>query len=92
MIHSRILGTGSYLPERIVTNSELAALVDTTDDANQGTNRELEDFTPVHLGIGVSCGDLAVAAGDTAFNKKKMLVISVGAQMSRDDARGVTRS
>ena len=32
MIHSRILGTGSYLPERVVTNDELAALVDTTDD------------------------------------------------------------
>ena len=32
MIHSRILGTGSYLPERIVTNSELEALVDTTDE------------------------------------------------------------
>ncbi len=32
MIHSRILGTGSYLPERVLTNSELAALVDTSDD------------------------------------------------------------
>ena len=32
MTHSRILGTGSYLPERVVTNAELAALVDTSDD------------------------------------------------------------
>ena len=32
MIHSRILGTGSYLPERVVTNRELEALVDTTDE------------------------------------------------------------
>ena len=32
MIYSRITGTGSYLPERIVTNAELEKLVDTTDE------------------------------------------------------------
>ena len=32
MIYSRIIGTGSYLPERIVTNEELEKLVDTTDE------------------------------------------------------------
>lgn len=31
MIYSRVLGTGSYLPERVVTNSELESVVDTTD-------------------------------------------------------------
>jgi 3-oxoacyl-[acyl-carrier-protein] synthase III len=31
MIYSRIAGTGSYLPERIVTNTEFAARLDTTD-------------------------------------------------------------
>lgn len=31
MIHSRILGTGSYLPERVVTNADLETFVDTTD-------------------------------------------------------------
>lgn len=30
-VHSRITGTGSYLPERILTNQELEAMVDTTD-------------------------------------------------------------
>jgi len=30
--HSRIIGCGSYLPERVVTNDELAAMVDTTDE------------------------------------------------------------
>lgn len=29
---SRIIGCGSYLPERVVTNAELGASVDTTDD------------------------------------------------------------
>jgi 3-oxoacyl-[acyl-carrier-protein] synthase-3 len=32
VIRSRVVGTGSYLPDRIVTNSELAAIVDTSDE------------------------------------------------------------
>ena len=32
MIYSRISGTGSYLPERVVTNLELEKMVDTTDE------------------------------------------------------------
>ncbi|WP_018935449.1 beta-ketoacyl-ACP synthase III [Thioalkalivibrio sp. ALJ24] len=31
MNHARIAGTGSYLPERILTNEELEAMVDTSD-------------------------------------------------------------
>ena len=31
MIYSRIVGTGSYLPERVVTNAEFAARLDTND-------------------------------------------------------------
>ncbi len=30
--YSRVAGTGSYLPERVLTNAELAKLVDTTDE------------------------------------------------------------
>lgn len=32
MIHARITGTGHYLPERIVTNDDLAKFVDTSDE------------------------------------------------------------
>ena len=32
MTYSRITGTGSYLPERIVSNAELEKIVDTTDE------------------------------------------------------------
>ncbi len=32
MKHSRITGTGSYLPERILTNAELERMIDTTDE------------------------------------------------------------
>ncbi|HSH85095.1 MAG TPA: beta-ketoacyl-ACP synthase III [Guyparkeria sp.] len=31
MIHSRITGTGSYLPERVMTNHDLEKIVDTSD-------------------------------------------------------------
>jgi 3-oxoacyl-[acyl-carrier-protein] synthase III len=32
MTYSRITGTGSYLPEKVLTNKDLEAVVDTTDD------------------------------------------------------------
>jgi 3-oxoacyl-[acyl-carrier-protein] synthase-3 len=32
LIHSRIAGTGSYLPEKVVTNFDLEKMVDTTDE------------------------------------------------------------
>ena len=32
MMYSRIIGTGRYLPERIMTNSDLEKIVDTTDE------------------------------------------------------------
>lgn len=32
MIYSKITGTGSYLPERVLTNADLEAMVDTSDE------------------------------------------------------------
>jgi 3-oxoacyl-[acyl-carrier-protein] synthase-3 len=32
LIHSRIIGTGSYLPDKILTNRDLESLVDTSDE------------------------------------------------------------
>ncbi len=32
MIYSRIIGTGSYLPEKVVTNADLEKMVDTNDE------------------------------------------------------------
>jgi 3-oxoacyl-[acyl-carrier-protein] synthase-3 len=32
MIHSRVTGTGSYLPEKVLTNKDLESLVDTSDE------------------------------------------------------------
>ena len=32
MRHSRILGTGSHLPDKVLTNRDLESIVDTTDE------------------------------------------------------------
>ncbi|MCC7280650.1 MAG: 3-oxoacyl-ACP synthase, partial [Chromatiaceae bacterium] len=31
-LYSRILGTGSYLPKKILTNKDIEEIVDTTDE------------------------------------------------------------
>ena len=31
-IYSEIIGTGSYLPEKVVTNEDLSKVVDTSDE------------------------------------------------------------
>ncbi|HLE19468.1 MAG TPA: 3-oxoacyl-ACP synthase, partial [Syntrophales bacterium] len=32
MLRSRVLGTGSYVPEKVLTNAELESMVETSDD------------------------------------------------------------
>ncbi|NEX21135.1 ketoacyl-ACP synthase III [Thiorhodococcus mannitoliphagus] len=59
MKFSRILGTGSYLPARVVTNADLESIVDTTDD----WIRERTGIERRHLvSEGESCCDLAEVA------------------------------
>ncbi len=65
MKHSRITGTGSYLPDRIMTNAELEARVETSDtwirDRTGIAERRIvaDDET---------CADLAVAAASQALD------------------------
>ncbi len=64
MIYSRILGTGSYLPERVVTNLDLEKIVDTTDAWIQ----ERTGIRQRHLvSEGESTVDLAEAAARRAI-------------------------
>ena len=64
MIRSQALGCGSYLPERILTNTELAARVDTSDDwivARTGIRQR-------HIAAeGEHTSDLAVRASERAL-------------------------
>lgn len=67
MIYPRIIGTGSCLPERILTNEELARDIDTSDDWIQertGIRRRhlvADDQTTVDLAEGAARNALAAA-------------------------------
>ncbi len=64
MKHSRIAGTGSYLPERVLTNAELETMVDTTDQ----WIRERTGIEKRHIaGQGETCSDLAEPAARRAM-------------------------
>ncbi|MBV5272284.1 MAG: ketoacyl-ACP synthase III [Lamprocystis purpurea] len=63
-MYSRIAGTGGYLPERVVTNADLEATVDTTD----AWIRERTGIERRHLvSDGETCSDLAERAARLAL-------------------------
>ncbi|WP_300620939.1 beta-ketoacyl-ACP synthase III [Dokdonella sp.] len=65
LIYSRIAGTGSYLPEKIVTNADLEKVVDTTDEwiASRTGIRERR-----RAADGETTGDLAFYAATHALD------------------------
>lgn len=69
MERSRILGVGRYLPERSVTNFDLAEIFDTSDEwIQQRTGIAERRFAEA----GVYCSDLARAAADRAMENAGM--------------------
>lgn len=66
MLRARVIGTGSYLPARIVTNDQLAETVDTSDEWIV----ERTGIRQRHLAAeGELTSDLATAAGMTALER-----------------------
>jgi 3-oxoacyl-[acyl-carrier-protein] synthase-3 len=64
MIYSRIVGTGSYLPPRVVTNAEFAARLDTSDE----WIRERTGIAQRHIAEeSQTCSDLALEASRAAL-------------------------
>ena len=64
MIHSRIVGTGSYLPEKVLTNADLEKMVDTNDE----WIRERTGIRQRHVAAeGQTTSDLAVEAAKRAM-------------------------
>ena len=65
MIYSRIAGTGSYLPEKVLTNADLEKLVDTNDE----WIRERTGIRQRHVAAeGQTTSDLAVEAAKRAMD------------------------
>ena len=64
MTHARIAGTGSYLPEKIITNEDLEKTVETTDE----WIRERTGICRRHVAAeGETCSDMALAAAQRAM-------------------------
>ena len=64
-----ILGTGSFAPERILTNADLAKMVDTSDE----WIRSRSGIRERHIaGPGEATSDLAVAAARRALADAKL--------------------
>lgn len=64
MLRSRILGTGRALPARVVTNDDLTALMDTSDE----WIRERTGIQERRWATDESCADLATAAARKALD------------------------
>ncbi len=65
-MNSRILGTGSYVPDRILTNADLEKMVDTSDSWILERTGIRERRV---VGIGEACSDLASRAAAKALVK-----------------------
>ncbi len=64
MVYSRIAGTGSYLPERVVTNHDLEDMMDTSDE----WIRERTGIKRRHIAADdEACSDMALAAAQRAM-------------------------
>ena len=71
IIRSQILGCGAYLPRRILTNAEIARMVDTSDD----WIRDRTGIRRRHIAAeGETTGDLAVQAAQQALADAKIAV------------------
>jgi 3-oxoacyl-[acyl-carrier-protein] synthase-3 len=69
MIHSRIIGTGSYLPEKVLTNSDLERMVDTSDE----WIRSRSGIRSRHVAAdGQLASDLALPAAQRAMQAAKV--------------------
>ena len=83
MIYSRIAGTGSYLPEKVVTNKDLEKSIDTSDE----WIRDRTGICRRHVAAeGEACSDLAVAAAHKAI---EMAGIEAGDHILRYDNQRV---
>ncbi len=65
MTHARIAGTGGYLPEKVVTNDELAKMMDTSDE----WIRERTGICRRHIAADdETCSDMALEAANRAID------------------------
>ena len=71
-VYSRIAGTGSYLPEKVLTNDDLSKLVDTSDEWIAARTGIRERHVAAE---GETTGDLAFHAATRALEAAGMAQI-----------------
>ena len=80
MIYSRIVGTGSYLPPRVVTNAEFAARLDTSDEwIRERTGivqRHIADESQACSDLALEASRAAVAAAGIRAEELDMIVVA----------------
>ena len=80
MIYTKIKGTGSYVPEKVMTNDDLAKFVDTSDEwiASRTGIRER------HISVDELTVDLAEKAAIKAIENKKEIDAAKALQAEKD--------
>jgi 3-oxoacyl-[acyl-carrier-protein] synthase-3 len=80
MIYSRIVGTGSYLPPRVVTNAEFAARLDTSDEwIRERTGiaqRHIADDSQASSDLALEASRAALAAAGIRAEQLDMIVVA----------------
>jgi len=80
MKYSRIAGTGSYLPKRILTNAELETMVDTTDEwivTRTGIHeRHIAADNELTSDLAYEAGRLAIEAAGIAPQDVDMIIVA----------------
>ena len=55
MMRAKIVGTGSYAPVRILSNSDLEKMVDTSDEWIQSRTGMVKDVSPMRAKAHLTC-------------------------------------
>jgi 3-oxoacyl-[acyl-carrier-protein] synthase-3 len=80
MIYSRIVGTGSYLPPRVVTNAEFAARLDTSDawirERTGIAQRHIADESQASSDLALEASRAALAAAGMKAEELDLIVLA----------------
>jgi len=80
MTYTRIVGTGSYLPERIVTNDEFAARLDTTDqwirERTGIVQRHIADDSQASSDLALEASRRALQAAGVAADEIDLIIVA----------------
>ena len=80
MIYSRIAGTGSYLPERVVTNAEFAARLDTNDawirERTGIERRHIAEKSQASSDLALQASKRALQAADIEADQLDLIIVA----------------